>query len=195
MNSAFKPEQPRRYWHLLALLLLLLGLTGCQALTERLYELQDYEAPSQNGDTREANQALLNELQQLGAQTEEQRRQRYDALRPQLQSASCGMDTLRISMLYLSLNSPPQDDLTPLTGAMNTCMETDAAPTFKGMAQFLQSSLVQHSEDSNRIRELEQIVNHEQTRNAALTDQLEALKAIERSLRDRGQNSTDTRED
>ncbi|MEX0730611.1 MAG: hypothetical protein WED00_08780 [Aquisalimonadaceae bacterium] len=195
MNSIVAPQPRPGSVRPLVVFVLLLGLSGCQALSERMCELNNCEPLSPESDISDAKKALLEELDNLSGLSEEQRHAHYDALRPQLEDAGCRVDNVRLAMLYVTMDTPPQDDIPPLATAMEECMKTDEGRDFRGVARLLHSSLSQRAAQGSRIRELVQTVSREQTRNAELTEQLEALKAIERSLRDRGQTPSTTREE
>lgn len=195
MNIAFKRHLRRPGPRLLVPLLLILGLSGCQALTERLCELNQCEPVSPERDSYYLDQDLLDELSTLERLNQEQRLQRYEMLQPPLEAPGCRADNVRAAMLYITLGSPPGEDLPALTTAMEHCITDGTSRISPGVARLLHSSLAQRAIDHGRIQELEQRVDREQSRNAELAEQLEALKAIERSLRQRGQSPTNTREE
>jgi len=190
MNNYRKPHRQRWLPALPALpvVLALLLASGCQALNERLSERFDPAPESPNGDSVITISPLEEELAHLEGLSEEQRQIRYKTLRAAVTDPVCDRESLSLAMLYGTLARPPQEDLALLSGAMERCLESPDPAIPKGMARLLLGNLELHRSNNRRIRQLQAEVNAEKDRNTALSEQLEALKAIERSLRDRGQS-------
>ncbi|MCC5809215.1 MAG: hypothetical protein JJU06_02480 [Ectothiorhodospiraceae bacterium] len=182
----------RRRLRPLLLFALLLGLTGCQALGERICEMARCEPPpSPEDDSLSENEQLLDYLDQMVSVPMERRAVAYRVGREELSASGCDRQLMELAALYMLLSEPPEDDSSMLRTRLEQCRDTQEDHNLSpGLAQVLLNQLAARSAHADRERSLQAVVNAERQRNAELAEQLEALKAIERSIHQRGQGSS-----
>ncbi len=177
----------------LALLLVLIaGLSGCQALGERICEITRCEPEaSPEDDSLSVNEQLLDYLDQMASVEAAHRIDAYRVAREELSASGCDRQLIELAGLYMLLSEPPEEDRSMLQNRLEHCRDNhrEDRPS-PGLAQVLQSQLQARSAEADRARALEAAITAERRRNAELAEQLEALKAIERSIHQRGQGSS-----
>lgn len=108
-----------------------------------------------------------------------------------LESGACTLDRLRVALLLQ--RRPPEDNEAAFDDLLRPCLEGPGTPSLplRHLAHLLRARLEERREQHKRLRELDQSLKAERQRTAELTQQLEALKDIERSIleRERGERS------
>ncbi len=182
----------RRIGRLLVLTLLILGLGGCQALGDRICEMTDCaDRLSPEDDSPTASEHLLAYLDGVAAMSPERRQATYAVLRQSTPETGCDQRQLRLAGLFLLHPEPPQDDTELLADRLQHCwIDSGNAEISPGLVQVLHTQIVTRKGQQARTLELERVLRQERQRNAELAEQLEALKAIERSIHQRGQGNS-----
>lgn len=181
-----------RWGRLLALTLLTLSLGGCQALGDRICELTDCaDRLSPPDDTPDASMRLLSYLDGVAAMPAERRESSYRALRQVTPEQGCDERQLRLAGLHLLHPQPPSEDTALLVERLEACwIHGSNHEVSPGLVQVLHTQIATRDSQEARARELERSLRQERQRNAELAEQLEALKAIERSIHQRGQGNS-----
>ena len=169
----------------LLLLLVLLVLAGCQSLNERWCQARaDCElSPDDDGET-EVN-PLIAYAVRVGDMPASQREAERTRLRERINSGDCTMDHVRLGLVSRGL-WPDSELADPYRAGLQACREqVEHHPVAGVLASMLLSSHNQQRADRRRYRELEGRLQEVRSRNQSLQEQLDALKAIERSIIER----------
>ncbi len=181
--------QQLRFLLFLALTTMILG--GCQAMTEQWCKAAAYCQLSPEGDTEEA-EPVLNDLLQYallaGAMDQTALNAERERLAAAVNSARCSDDHVRLALV--ARGGEGQRALTDdtLVGLAICSEQVTEAPVRAALASILHDAHTAQAASASRIDELERHLGEEQSRNDALEEQLEALKAIERSIIERGRD-------
>ena len=189
-QSGPRPGWPRGR-HLRALLILLLGaaaVAGCQAMTEQWCKAADYCEVSPEDD----DEPPLDDLLQYALLVDAMNHTALEAERERL-TAAVNTDTCSDDHVRLALVARADEERQALSddalAGLTVCREQTAeAPIRAALASILHDAHTDQATSASRIAELEQRLGQERSRNEALEEQLEALKAIERSIIERGRD-------
>ena len=178
----------RRLRLLLVLLLGTVGLAGCQAMTEQWCKAADYCELSPDDDDKPVADDLLHYALLVDAMDEVALRAEHERLADAANSADCSDDHVRLALVARGSNGA--DAITDeLLAGLEKCRDEAAEqPIRAALASVLHDAHTDQATSTSRITELEQRLSQEQSRNEALEEQLEALKAIERSIIERGRD-------
>lgn len=191
-----RQHSPRRpvwpLWrHLRTLLVLLLGTTalaGCQAMTEQWCKAADYCELSPEDD----DEPVLGDLLQYALLANAMNDTALEAERERLAAAvttdACSDDHVRLALVARAGEGRQALTDDALAGLAACREQTAQAPIRAALASVLHDAHTDQVASASRIDELEQRLDEEQSRNEALEEQLEALKAIERSIIERGRD-------
>ncbi|MFV8835452.1 hypothetical protein [Aquisalimonas sp.] len=177
-----------RGWRFAGIIIIPLLLGGCQSMTEQWCKTAEYCEVSPNGDRQELNEDLIdyalmvNEMDATMLQAERER------LNGRVRDADCTPDHVRLALVSSRLELNGDLDEAALAG-LRACRDgTDIHPANAALASVLHDAHEQLAGTSSRMTELEAELDEQRSRNAALEEQLEALKAIERSIIERGRD-------
>lgn len=164
------------------------ALAGCQAMTEQWCKAADYcELSSEDDD-----EPVLDDLLQYALLAEAMGDTALEAERERLAAAvnadTCSDDHVRLALVARAGEGRKALTDDALAGLAACREQTAEAPTRAALASVLHDAHTDQATSASRIAELEQRLGREQTRNEALEEQLEALKAIERSIIERGRD-------
>lgn len=181
--TSSRPRRARRHLALLVVLLPLLG--GCQAVTERLCETADYCHVSPEEDELDVGDDLLNYAVMVEAMNPTALRAEEQRLRASIDDARCTDNHLRLALVSTRLEPNGELPDTVMEGVAQCREATDERPARAALAFVLHEAHEHRATRDSRIRELKRALGQQQAHNRALEGQLEALKAIERSILER----------
>ncbi len=191
-NVSRKNQAPGRWLRLGLLALLTLGLGGCQVLGDRICEMTECtERMSPPDDEPTASEQFLSYLDGVAEMPAERRETTYQVLRQNTPETGCDERQLRLAGLFMLHPTPPREDSEFLAERLDACWlsrrHTDVSA---GLVRVLHTQIVNRDSLETRAQELERGLAQERQRNTELAEQLEALKAIERSIHQRGQGNS-----
>lgn len=167
-------------------------LAGCASVGETLCERLECPAPepaetvSLIEDTTEPVPIWVETLRIDVAASETERAMQYDSLRPRLDPEHCDAFTVRLAALHMLHPEPPEEDIEDLRSALAHCTDEGRNDEYHELASLLLTGFTRHAEGLDQQAGLEAQIADERKRNAALEEQIEALRAIEQSIRERG---------
>ncbi len=182
----------RQVSRLLAPGLLALLLAGCASMGESLCEILDCQPPepepepSPINDSIEPAPAWVTALKRDVAASPTERTERYGTLRTSFSAERCDAASVRLAALHLLHPEPPAEDLQAIRTSLRQCLDAAVKREYHTLARLLLPSFSQHADAAEQHTRLQQQLDDEQARNAALEEQLEALRAIDQSIRERG---------
>lgn len=168
-----------------AFLLTLLLLGGCQHLpdlTEKPRERSSAMAPPQ---AAYADVLLRSELDWFHHADLDARLARYEAMRRTEHFHRCGQESLVMALVQSGRDPVPVEDRPSLILAMEHCLDDERRAVPAGMAVTLLNQLRLRESERQRRAELREELNALQQREETTSRQLEELREIERSLRER----------
>lgn len=177
-----------RGWRVVTIIALPLLLAGCQAMTERWCDTAEYCEMSPNGDAHELDDDLIEYalmVDQMNATMLQAERERLNG---RVRQAECTSDHLRLALVSSRLEPNGTLDDEVLNGLQACRDATDTHPVHVALASVLHDAHEQLATTSSRLTEMESALDEQRSRNAALEEQLEALKAIERSIIERSRD-------
>ncbi|WP_290652084.1 hypothetical protein [Aquisalimonas sp.] len=180
-------RSPRTHRHL-ALLLLLPLLGGCQAITERLCETADYCHVSPEEDATDLGDDLLNYAVMVEAMNPTALRAEDQRLRASIDDARCTDNHVRLALVSTRLEPNGELPNTVMQGVAQCREATDKRPARAALAFVLHEAHEHRAAKESRVAELEHALDQKEALNRALEGQLEALKAIERSILERNRD-------
>ncbi len=171
----------------LVLLAAILFLPGCQALGEHIRDMTQgpEKEVSPDDDSLEVARTLEKEFQWLANASPAERVARFNNLEATLREPVCTMETIRLAMLYQTMDNPDRKHGERIKASLQTCNGALDPPVPSGMVRLLQKGVAYRLSSQDRTLELEQEIQLKEEENAALREQLEALRDLERSLRER----------
>lgn len=177
-----------RGWRIVGLITITLLLAGCQAMTEQWCDTAEYCEVSLNGDTQELDEDLIDYALMVDQMDVTMLQAERERLNGRVRHAECTSDHLRLALVSSRLELNGNLDKVALNG-LQACREArDIHPAHTALASVLHDAHKQLASTSSRMTELETALDEQRSRNAALEEQLEALKAIERSIIERGRD-------
>ena len=161
-------------------------LAGCQAMTERWCEEADYCEVSVDDDAEPLDADLLHYALMVDSMNETGLRAERDRLTASVDSSACTDDHIRLGLVAGREGAGDPLDEHVLEG-LDACREQDRQhPARAALAWVLHDAHEQLESTHSRIDELEHALSEQRSHNQDLREQLEALKAIERSIIERG---------
>ncbi|SEO96769.1 hypothetical protein [Aquisalimonas asiatica] len=188
INTTERNASPVRGWRIAGLVTITLLLGGCQAMTEQWCKTAEYCEVSPNGDTHELDEDLIDYALMVDRMNATMLQAEHERLNGRVRHSECTMDHLRLALVSSRLEPNGSLDDAALDGLQACRDATDIHPAHAALASVLHDAHEQLAGTSSRMTELEAALDEQRSRNAALEEQLEALKAIERSIIERGRD-------
>lgn len=172
-------------WLLVAMVILLLGCEHLPVASERPPRTDD-----QTAEPGRASDVLLrSELEWFHRANLDQRVERYTALRESGAYGLCGQESLVMALVQSGRDPVPADDREMLIQAMEHCLDDEQAAIPAGMAQTLLNQLRLREAERQQRDDLRRELNEIRQREEMTSRQLQELRDIERSLRERGDSA------
>lgn len=178
----------RRTRSLLIVTALPLALAGCQAMTEQWCKTADYCEMSPDDDVETPINALLEYALLVDGMDDIALNAERERLAEAVDSAACTNDHVRLALVTLGHEDHGTLTDKTLDGLAQCRDQVAVARVRAALASVLHDAHVHQAASASRIAELERSLSQQRTRNDALEEQLEALKAIERSIIERNRD-------
>lgn len=173
-----------------AALLSTLVLAGCEHLAEFPDAPREGQPEPARVQVASADVLLRSELEWFHEADLDARLARYEAMRRTEQFHRCGQESLVMALVQSGRDPVPVEDRPSLIRAMEHCLDDELRAVPAGMAVTLLNQLRLRESERQRRAELREELNALQQREETTSHQLQELKEIERSLRERN-NSGD----
>ncbi|MCP1674086.1 hypothetical protein J2T57_001185 [Natronocella acetinitrilica] len=162
-------------------------LAGCASLGESMCELLECPAPEPSpvDDSFQPAPDWLADFSADMRASDQERVDRYGSLRPRLAEDRCNGLTVRVAALHMTLPEPPQDDMQPVRRSLEQCEQDPRDQDIQALARLLLQGLDERRGSQETQAAMREQLTREQSRNAALEEQIEALRAIDQSIRER----------
>lgn len=172
-----------------AALLFALVLAGCEHLAEFPDAPRERPPETARVQVASADVLLRSELDWFHQADLEARMARYEVMRQTGQFERCGQESLVMALVQSGRDPVPVEDRALLIRAMEHCLDDERRAVPGGMALTLLNQLRLRESERQRRAELREELNALQQREETTSRQLQELRDIERSLRERGSSS------
>ncbi|MCK8516179.1 hypothetical protein M0534_07555 [Methylonatrum kenyense] len=171
-------------------LLSALVLFGCEHLPQVEDKVRERPAETAPIAATPAEVLLRSELDWFHQADLDARLARYESMQRTGRFDRCGQESLVMALVQSGRDPVPVEDRPDLIRAMEHCLDDERRAVPGGMAATLLNQLQVRESERQRRAELRQELNALQQREETTSRQLQELREIERSLRERG-NSND----